>query len=119
MSRCLGEAQTDQFRVAKVYHYQALDIHGGYVHRSSVCLTEDTLTEYLEGSLDLAIKTASEVHLIVCDVCRGKLGFFMRMLDEEVDNTETTAVEAVTERWTKTNREIPRRTGTLPKWLFG
>ena len=83
------------------------------------CLTEDTLAEYLEGSLDLAIKTASEVHLIVCDVCRGKLGFFMRMLDEEVDNTETAAVEAVTERWRKTNREIPRRTGTLPNWLFG
>ena len=83
------------------------------------CLTEDTLTEYLEGGLDLAIKATSEVHLIACDDCRSKLGFFMRMLNEEVDDKEATAVQAVTDRWTKTKREIPRRTGTLPGWLFG
>jgi len=39
------------------------------------CLTEETLTEYLEGGLDPAIKLASEVHLIACDGCRGRLGF--------------------------------------------
>lgn len=83
------------------------------------CLTDDTLTEYLEGSLDLGIKAASEVHLIACDGCRGKLGFFMRMLNGEVDSTEATAVQEVTERWTKTKREIPRRTGTLSNWLLG
>jgi len=83
------------------------------------CLTEDTLTEYLEGSLDLGIRAASEVHLIACDGCRGKLGFFMRMLNEEVNNIEAAAVEAVTERWTKARREIPRRTGTLPHWFLG
>jgi tetratricopeptide (TPR) repeat protein len=83
------------------------------------CLTEDTLTEYLEGSLDLAIKAASEVHLIACDVCRGKLGFFMRILDEDINSIETAAIQAVTDRWSKTKREIPRRTGTMPNWLFG
>ena len=82
------------------------------------CLTEETLTEYLEGSLDLGIKAASEVHLIACDGCRGKLGFFMRMLDAEIKGAEAAAVQAVTERWTKAKREIPRRTGTLPNWLF-
>ncbi len=83
------------------------------------CLTEDTLTEYLEGSLDLAVKAASEFHLLACDDCRLKLGFFMRMLNEEVKGEEAAAVEAVTERWNKTKREVPRRTGTLPVWLFG
>jgi Tetratricopeptide repeat len=83
------------------------------------CLTDDTLTDYLEGSLDLGIKAASEVHLIACDSCRGKLGFFMRMLNGEVDSIETAAVQEVTERWTKTKREIPRRTGTLSNWLLG
>lgn len=83
------------------------------------CLTEDTLTEYLDGSLDLAIKATSEVHLISCDDCRSKLGFFMRMLNEEVSGEETTAVQAVTDRWTKTKRGIPKRTGTLPGWLLG
>ena len=82
------------------------------------CLTEDTLTEYLEGSLDLGLKAASEVHLIACDGCRGKLGFFMRMLDEEVEAEEATVIQGVTDRWNKTKREIPRRTGTLRSWLF-
>jgi len=83
------------------------------------CLTEDTLAEYLEGSLDLGMKAASEVHLISCDGCRGKLGFFMRMLNEEVDGDEAATVQAVTDRWNRTKREVPRRTGTLPNWLFG
>src|SRR5215467_8087010 len=83
------------------------------------CLTDDTLTEYLEGSLDLGIKAASEVHLIACDGCRGKLGFFMRMLNGEVDSIEAAAVQEVNQRWTKTKREIPRRTGTLSNWLLG
>jgi tetratricopeptide (TPR) repeat protein len=83
------------------------------------CLTEDTLTEYLEGTLDIGIKVASEVHLIACDNCRAKLGFFMKMLNEEVDAVEATAVQSVTERWNKTRRDVPRRTGTFPTWLFG
>jgi tetratricopeptide (TPR) repeat protein len=82
-------------------------------------LTDDTLTEYLEGSLDLAIKATSEVHLLACDDCRLRLGFFMRMLNEEVKDEEAAAVEVVTERWNKTKRELPRRTGTLTGWLFG
>lgn len=85
----------------------------------SQCLTEDTLTEYLEGSLDLGVKATSEVHLIACDDCRSKLGFFMHMLNEEVDDDEATVVQVVRDRWTKTKREIPRRTGTIPGWLFG
>jgi hypothetical protein len=82
-------------------------------------VTDETLLEYLEGSLDLGIKAASEVHLIVCDACRTKLGSYMRMLNVAVDTIETAGVQAITERWTKTKREIPRRTGTFPNWLLG
>ena len=48
------------------------------------CLTEETLTEYLEGGMDPAIKAASEVHLIACDNCRSELGYFMRVLEEDI-----------------------------------
>ena len=44
------------------------------------CLTEETLTEYLEGSLDPALKAVSEVHLVACDGCREQLGYFMHLL---------------------------------------
>ena len=77
------------------------------------CLTEETLTEYLEGSLDLGIKAASEVHLIACDNCRANLGFFMKILDEEVRPDEVVRIQEVTDRWNKTKHEVPRRTGTL------
>ena len=83
------------------------------------CLTDETLTEYLEGTLDPAMKAASEVHLLACDACRSKLSFLMRVLNEEVNGEEAAAVEAITDRWNRARREVPRRTGTLPKWLFG
>ena len=85
----------------------------------SQCLTDETLTEYLEGSLDFGIKAASEVHLIACDDCRANLGFFMRILDEEVHDDEAARLQEITDRWSKTNRELPRRSGTFPNWLFG
>ena len=83
------------------------------------CLTDETLTEYLEGTLEPAMKAASEVHLLACDGCRSKLGFFMRMLNQEVNGEEAAAVETIKDRWNRTKREVPRRTGTLPSWLFG
>ena len=52
------------------------------------CLTEETLTEYLEGGLDPPVKAASEVHLIACDNCRSRLGFYMRLLAQEVSAEE-------------------------------
>jgi len=57
--------------------------------------------------------------LIACDGCRGKLGFYMRMLKEEIDGNEAAAVQSITDRWKKTKLELPRRTGTLPTWLLG
>jgi tetratricopeptide (TPR) repeat protein len=82
------------------------------------CLTEETLTEYLEGGLDPAIKLASEVHLIACDECRIRLGFFMKLLNEEVGDEEAAAIETIAQRWNKSKYKMPRRTGTFPGWLF-
>ena len=85
------------------------------------CLTEDTLTEYLEGSLDVALKAASEVHLIACDDCRNRLGFFMRLLDEEVGAEETQSLQAIAAEWDrkKSDRRVRRSTGTFPAWFLG
>ena len=63
------------------------------------CLADETLTEYLEGGLDPAIKAASEVHLIGCDECRNRLAFFMRVLREDVSSEEAAVLEAVAAQW--------------------
>jgi hypothetical protein len=85
------------------------------------CLAEETLTEYLEGTLDVALKAASEVHLIACDDCRNRLGFFMRLLDEEVGAEETRNLQAIAAEWDrkKSDRRISRGTGTFPVWFLG
>ncbi len=84
------------------------------------CLTEETLTEYLEGKLDPAIKAASEVHLVACDDCRLSLGFYMRLLDEEVRPEEVTAIQLVTAEWEKKSKDrLARQTGTWRRWLLG
>jgi tetratricopeptide (TPR) repeat protein len=85
------------------------------------CLAEETLTEYLEGVLDPPLKAASEAHLISCDECRGRLGFFMHILAEDVAAEEKQRLEVITAEWDrrKTDRQIPRSTGTFPAWILG
>src|SRR6185436_13947250 len=75
------------------------------------CLTDDTLTDYLEGVLDPALKAASEAHLVGCDDCRVKLAFFMRLLKDDMQPEETVAVRAVQEEWTRArnDRRLPGR----------
>jgi tetratricopeptide (TPR) repeat protein len=84
------------------------------------CITDDTLTEYLEGTLDPAIKVASEVHLLSCDDCRNRLGFFMRVLDQEVQPDETKQIQLITANWNPNaaGTKVPRR-ARLSRWLFG
>jgi tetratricopeptide (TPR) repeat protein len=83
------------------------------------CLTEDTLTDYLEGALDPAVKAASEVHLIACDECRSQLGFFMRLMDKDVRPEEAAEIEAISAQWDryKISNKAPRRFGALKSWL--
>ena len=84
-----------------------------------VCLTEDTLTDYLEGGLDPAIKAASEVHLLGCDRCRSKLGFYMQLLNEEVTADETAMIESFTAEWEKQGKQrIAHRSRAWKRWFM-
>ena len=80
------------------------------------CLTEETLTDYLEGGLDPAVKAASEVHLLACEDCRRRLGFFMRLLDKEVSPEEAEKLQIIVSEWEKKQPQqgVPRRPGAFP-----
>ena len=82
------------------------------------CLTDETLTEYLEGGLDPAIKVASEVHLLACEKCRNQLAFFMRVLQPEVTPEEANALEGIAAEWDKktANKRLPDRR-SFPRYL--
>ena len=84
------------------------------------CITEETLTDYLEGVLGPAVKAASEAHLIACDACRSRLTFFMRLLSEDVSEEEVTTLQVIEDKWNdKGFRDRPvRRTGTLNGWFL-
>jgi tetratricopeptide (TPR) repeat protein len=75
------------------------------------CLTDETLTEYLEGGLDPAVKAASEVHLVACEECRSQLAFFMQVLRPEATPEEADALERIGANWdNKTaNKRVPQR----------
>ena len=94
---------------------------GGKARDHGQCLTDETLTDYLEGALDPAIKAASEVHLIACDECRGRLGFFMRLLDKNISSAEAAEIEAITAQWEsyKVKNKMPRRFSGSKTWLGG
>jgi tetratricopeptide (TPR) repeat protein len=85
------------------------------------CVTEETLTDYLDGALDPIVKAASEVHLIACDQCRSRLVFFMRLLKEELDPQERVALVAIQDNWKKgqVQHYVPaRRTGLHHRWML-
>ena len=77
------------------------------------CLTDETLTDYLEGGLDPAIKAASEAHLVACDDCRVKLAFFMRLLKDDVQPQEAITIRAIQEEWTRgqNDHRLPGKRG--------
>ena len=82
------------------------------------CLTEETLTEYLEGSLDPALKAVSEVHLVACDGCRTQLGYFMHLLGTEVRAEEESALQTIAAKWQDHRNRLPPSTGTFPAWFL-
>jgi tetratricopeptide (TPR) repeat protein len=63
------------------------------------CLTDETLTEYLQGGLDPPIQAASEVHLVACADCRNQLAFFMRVLESDVSAEEAKTLETIVGKW--------------------
>jgi len=83
------------------------------------CLTDDSLTDYLEGVLDPALKAANEAHLVGCDDCRVKLAFFMRLLKDDMQPEEVIAIRSIQEEWTRSrnDRRLPaRRRGGSGSW---
>src|SRR6266700_1458366 len=94
-----------QLRIASSYSRREIAVSGERKDHGQ-CLTEETLTDYLEGELDPPIKAASEVHLIVCDECRGRLGFFMRLMKEDVGTEEAAAVETIAQQWHKSRYKM-------------
>ena len=76
------------------------------------CLSDEYLTDYLEGVLDPVVRTAFESHLVACDECRGKLALFMRILREDVRPEEGVALQQLSELWAARKLQpvpVPRR----------
>jgi tetratricopeptide (TPR) repeat protein len=78
------------------------------VRDHGTCLTDEMLTDYLEGGLDLPIKAASEVHLVSCEDCRNQLAFLMRLLDPAISPGEANTLKVIADEWDKkTGTRIP------------
>src|SRR2546425_11925341 len=104
-----------------VFFYRRVNTVKGTDHTDhGQCLTDETVTEYLEGRLDPVIKAASEAHLVACNKCRSNLAFFMRGLDSEVRPEQADTLQALTAEWTgkKRDRQMPQPAVTPPKFLF-
>jgi len=63
------------------------------------CLSDETLTEYLEGVLDPAITTACEVHMIGCDHCREELALYMRVMQLNITPAEDAHINRIADSW--------------------
>ena len=84
------------------------------------CLTEETLTDYLDGGLEPAMKAASEAHLIGCDRCRKQLAFFMRLLKGEIASDEARVLEEIQAEWARAKSDGPplRRRSVDRRWFL-
>jgi len=69
------------------------------------CLTDEVLTDYLEGGLNPLMKAAAEVHLVSCQNCRNQLAFFMRVLEPTVTSEEANTLERIAAEWDRRNPE--------------
>ena len=63
------------------------------------CLSEECLTDYLEGTLDPVVRSACDAHLVACDPCRENLALFMKMLQEDIDAEEEAALQQLSAIW--------------------
>jgi tetratricopeptide (TPR) repeat protein len=94
-------------------------VKGKSATRHGECLSEECLTDYLEGTLDPVVKGACEAHLITCDPCRESLALFMKVLSEETSPEEELALQQLAKMLEQRNlRPVPalaRR--VLPKKL--
>ena len=85
------------------------------------CLTEETLTEYLEGALDPVVTAACEVHLIACDRCREELALYMRIMHRDVTPDENLRIDQISGSWDRLKDLPPARktgSGNHKVWLL-
>jgi len=61
-------------------------------------ISDEELTQYLEGSLPEQQQPELETHLLTCDDCRGRLAMFMRMMKSEESPEEAKHVERAGKR---------------------
>jgi tetratricopeptide (TPR) repeat protein len=71
------------------------------------CVTDETLTEYLEGTLAPPVKAATEVHLVSCEQCRNQLAFFIRVLQPDVTPEEGETLKRIADEWDERYGAIP------------
>src|SRR5881409_1682363 len=77
--------------------YRRLNLSGDTAMKHGQCMTDETLTGYLEDVLEPVVKAACEVHLIACDRCRGHLAMYMRVLRTETTPDEDGALKAISD----------------------
>jgi tetratricopeptide (TPR) repeat protein len=70
---------------------------GDNTAQNGECLSDEILTDYLEGALSPVARKACEAHLITCDPCRENLALFMRVLREDLTPKEEAALQKLTE----------------------
>lgn len=63
------------------------------------CLEDETVTDYISGTLSPAVRLACEEHLAGCRPCRERLTLYMGLLQEEVLDSEVRLVEETTRVW--------------------
>ena len=95
-------------------------MNGDSTAKNGECLSDEILTDYLEGTLSPVAKNACEAHLIVCDPCRESLALFMKVLREDLTSKEEVAVQKLTEVCDpRSLRAVPVKSGASakPRWL--
>jgi tetratricopeptide (TPR) repeat protein len=70
------------------------------------CLSDEMLTDYLEGPLDPVVRVACEAHLIACDPCRQNLAKLMRVLQPHVTAEEEIALQGIADVWNRRNSGV-------------
>jgi len=97
-------------------------VNGETQAKNGACLSEQVLTDYLEGILSPVARNACEGHLIACDTCRKNLGLFMRVLREDLTPEEDIALQQLAEICQRRGfREVPgkpTRNRALPRWFY-
>jgi tetratricopeptide (TPR) repeat protein len=91
-------------------------VNGNRVPNHGECLSDECLTDYLEGGLDPVVRSAFESHLVACDKCREHLALFMRILREDVQPEEEVVLQQLEGLWSARELQpVPVRKRWVPR----